>query len=646
MEQESLQSFGDEPASEGVDPGVMLPERVSAIELPDGYTAEALVTVSKADTKQFEQYIQQVIPVIEQNWRIYENKETFGFGDNAAIIPLGTSIVDTQQARGVSSILAQEKYVDAVPRGVENTMAEDADEKTSKVEDLINESIKLTDDFNDKIDTLYQNMLIERVMIAEVKMMTKKETSLRASQMPNPMTGAMEVTEAELEEYDCQKPDFEPVSMRYLGWEPRAINKLWDAAYVFRKKKISLDEGYQMEQDGVIENFEQAVRTPSAAGDGAANDQSDPQARQIQNVEGRQLPKESGPLSLVEWWAVRYWQMPAGEDGTPGQRMKAELNYWMIGDTLVRCKPNPYGGVKPFILCKQAKKADEIVAQGPIDVVKPILRNLAYTVKAWNDLTVQVADNPIFFEPTTMLSARKTILQSSNLVPVLSTEGIKRMEPPTQAIRLLQERINFLIGQAREATAANEQAQGISEGSDTATEAQILQASASLRTQYTANMVASNFFAWLGWFYYKLYQRLGTPENMIIHEAGTDGRPVALNIADMAGDYSFKPVLATSQGSKNQRFKLLKDMLTGLMSVPGLVLTDDQGQVMEPNTYEFLTKELLPLVDISGAQRLFRVAPPKPVMPGMPMEGGPIAPDGSGGGMAEPLPPMEAPVAG
>ena len=134
-----------------------------------------------------------------------------------------------------------------------------------------------------------------------------------------------------------------------------------------------------------------------------------------------------------------------------------------------------------------------------------------------------------------------------------------------------------------------------------------------MRTQYTQNMVAANFFSWLSWFYYKLYQKFGTPENMIIHEAGTDGQPVSLTLADLAGDYYFKPVLASSQGAKNQRFKLLKDMLVELVSAQGLMLTNDKGEVMQPNTYEFLTKELLPLVDITGAQRLFRVAPPAPM---------------------------------
>jgi hypothetical protein len=436
-----------------------------------------------------------------------------------------------------------------------------------------------------------------------------------------------------------------------MMWEPRCAGKLSKAAWTGRKKKTNADELKEQEADGIISNADKAIQQAGHTEGGAntSDDRQDPQAKMLKNVDGVQLPaaEKDTQLNIEVWHAT----ISGGTDEGTGKPNRGEYRFWMVGDVCVKFEPNPYGRLKPYVMSRMSRRPDQLLGQGPIDLIVGMMRVLTSNMSSLNALIRQAASNPIFYEPTTMLDGRRTILQENDLVPVLSVEGIKRMEPPVQAIELIRAQIDFLITQIREATASNEQAQGVQgEGDTTATEASILAQSANLRTQYTANMVSANFFAELMWFYFKMYQRFGTPENMIIHEAGTDGKPTSLQISDLIGDYYFKPVMAASQSSKNQRFNLLKSLVTELATATAQnpnFLKNSDGMPMQLNTYEFLTEKMLPLIDIYGSQRLFTPVQMQPAeatlgQPGG-MQGGPAVP-------AEEMPPMPqeemAPMAG
>lgn len=593
-----------------------------AINLPSWLTEAKVLEAVRGFRKEAQDYQQAFYPRIEENWKLYENKPSFGYGDLAEILPLPASIVDTQQARAMGSMLAQEKFGDAVPINFDNVLAPDANNKTSLVEDLINEKVRATDDFEDKMDEATKNLFVETLMIAEVKWNVKTEQILQATSQIDPITGMETVGQAEMVDYECQAPDFEPVSLRYLMWEPRCKTKLSRAAWVGRKQKVTADELRADESAGVIQNAERAITTQGQGGEGPGkDDRSDPQAKQIKNVEGKQLPSggKEGLLDLEVWYATM-----SGSEGEGEEKVyqRGEFRFWMVGDVMVKFDPNPYGALKPFVMARMSRKPDQLLAQGPIDLIKGMMRNLAMNMSSLNNLVKQAACNPIFYEPTTMLDGRRTILQENDLIAVLSVDGIKRMEPPVQAIALLREQISFMIVQIREATASNEQAQGIqAEGDTTATEAQIMANSANLRTQYTANMVMATFFAELMWFYFKMFQKFGTEQNMVIHEAGVDGKPISLTIDDLVGDYTFKPILAMSQSSKNQRFQMLKGLVTELATASAqnpMLLVNEQGQPMEVDMYGFLTQQMFPLIDIFGTSKLFKPKVMPQMMPGMP----------------------------
>lgn len=628
--------------------GEELPEqsepKFAAIQFPPWFNEAKLVENVRDWRKQDYDAKREILQNIEENWKIVENKPVFGLGMNAEIIPKGSSIKDTYKAKLSGAIIGQEKLVDAVPKDAQNVLAPDANDRTSKVEDLINEKIRFVDEYEDKLDELLDNLLVETLMIAEVQWSVKTEKILQVGEPQiDPLTGAETVGQADMVDYECSGPDFEPVSLRYMMWEPREKNRLSRAAWVGRKRKVSADDLRQDEQNGIAGNVEVAIRQggqTNTSDSPSRGDSSDPQAKQIKNVEGRQLPTSKDAALDLEVWHAKI----CGESTDPmtGEKKyeQGEFRFWMVGDTCVKFDKNPFGNFKPYVMSRMSRKPDQLTGMGPIDLIKGLMRRLANDIQALNELTKQASDNPTFFEPTTMLDSRRTILQQGSLIAVLSVDGIKRMEPPVEAIRILRENIAFWIDQINDATASNEQAQGIeSQGDVTATEATITANSSNLRTQYTSNQVVSSLFAEMAWFFFKMFQQFGTPENMIIHEAGTDGTPSSLQLTDLAGDYIFKPVLAMSQQSRNQRFNLLKGLVTDLNMAskqdPNFLI-NGAGVRMKVNNYEFLTQKMLPLVDVYGAQKLFVPMTPMdmsmsmpgqpgmPPMPGeMPMEGAP-----------------------
>lgn len=619
----------EQGAPDGVDLSIQ-PEQNGngAIALPTWLTKPKLIEQVRDFRKQDLDAKTQVLQSIEENWKIFENKSTFGMGGNAEIIPKGSSIVDTYKAKLSGAIIGQEKLVDAVPKNMQNVMALDANDRTSKVEDLVNEKIRLVDEYEDKLDELLQNLLVETLTIAEVKWDVKTEQQLQTGQpQVDPETGEESIGRADMINYEVAVPDFEPVSLRYMMWEPREKNRLSRAAWVGRKFKVSANDLRSDAKGGVCDDVEMAIQQGGQQnGDTPARgDNSDPQAKQIKSVEGRQLPVGKESMLDLEKWYAKICGEATDEFGEKTYE-EGEFEFWMVGDVLVKFRESLFGKHKPFVMARMSRKPDQLLGQGPLDLIKGMMRRLANDVQALNALTQQAADNPTFYEPTTMLDGRRTILQQSSLVAVLSVDGIKRMEPPVEAIRILRENIAFWLDQINDATASNEQAQGIeSQGDVTATEATITANSSNLRTQYTSNSVMSSLFAEMAWFFFKMFQKFGTPENMIIHEAGTDGTPVSLTIDDLVGDYIFKPVLAMSQQSKNQRFSLLKGLVTELATASTqnpMLLVNDAGQPMEVNTYEFLTQKMLPLIDIFGAQKLFKPKAMPMGMPGMgPMPG-------------------------
>jgi hypothetical protein len=299
------------------------------------------------------------------------------------------------------------------------------------------------------------------------------------------------------------------------------------------------------------------------------------------------------------------------------------------------------------------QKVDQMLGQGPVDMIKALVKDIANVLMAKRKLIWQTANSPIFYEPISMLDGKRTLLEGMNLVPTLSSKGINRMEPPVQAINILDKHIGMLIQMVREATASNEQMQGIATSGDTtATETRIMAASAGNRMQYGANMFNATFFVQVAEGYIELFRQCGQEGEMVTREAGVDGKPFPITLPMLAMSFKVRPSSALPQANKDRRFQLLNGMLTQFTNIPPQMLINEKGEQMQLNFYDFLVNDVLPLVDVRGAQRLFRKAPPPPMLPMPPGAPGEPPPSGQAappppetgatqkGGMAPPPPPQ------
>lgn len=615
------------------------------IQLPDGLTEAMILEQCARLESQFAAWFKDALEKVEENWRLWENKQAAGIKNpEGPIIPLVFSIAETLKARYMGGLFSQEKLFDFMADGPEslkefvcpnplNPMGPgmSAADVAAVMEDFIGESIYDTPDFFQRMDALISNYLMENVMLARLRWERYEEPQLEVQTQAD-MLNQTQVTGQAFPKKTRGCPMIEPRSIREAAWDPRARFNAQSASWFRLRTMTRPDEMLRMEADGTIQNAEGVEKMTAmedaklAQGEGA----TDPQARQQRRVEGGQLPTGNWGDKLIEldeWWAEITWK------DSQGVQKYGDFSFWLGNRrTLLRFEPIPpeYKRLRrPFAMAVSNQKADQMLGQGPIDMIKALVKDIANVLMAKRKLIWQTANSPIFYEPISMLDGKRTLLEGANLVPTLSSKGINRFPPASEAIAILDKHLGMLIQMVREATASNEQMQGISTGENTATEVRVLAAAAGNRMQYGSNMFNSTFFVQVAEGYKELFEQCGQEGEMVTREAGVDGKPFPITLPMLSMKFKVRPASAVPQANKMQRFQLLNGMLTQFTNIPAQLLINEKGERMEVNFYDFLVNDILPLVDVRGAQRLFRKAPPLPMMPpGAPAgPGAPPAPE-------------------
>lgn len=594
------------------------PDEVGAVQFPEGFPgASWLIARTKHLNSSFKEWFSKDLLNIEDNYKLYELKQVAGTLPNGTVIPVTSAIVDTMTSRIVSSLVPREKFIDAVSTDPESVLTGDYNKQTM-VSDFINESITNTVEFKDKCDEAIKTLMLENVTLLETRWTIETKTDKQTQKSIDPITGEEVVIGEEVVTYEEGHPDFVPVSIRSCAWDPRCKTKIKESPWVRIRSMNSINELMQMQQEGIIENVDEVIKKTNKSM--TPDSPSDPDAKQSQAVDGKQLPAvgwEDGVWEVDKWYATVAWKK---EDGSYAQ---GEYEFWIVGgDTVVKFRDNllvPQR--KPIVTIKSSRKPGQLMSQGPVDVIKQMQKTLNNNVANLEQLIKNAAYSPTFYEPSSGLDGRRVSLQSNSLIPVLSVKGIERMPPATQAIKEIESYMNFIIDQMRQATAANDQAQGIqNSGADTATEAQILAQGSNTRFGYIVEMINSAMFGDLAEEYFLLWKQFG--EKMIVKDGSNDGKGYEIKPEDLKGCYVFKSVPTQSQQAKLQHFAQLKGLVTDLMQLQmqaPQMLMDDSGKMKQLDLYDFLVNQMLPLVGVQ-ARGLFKDA----TMP-MPMMGPPPA---------------------
>ncbi len=603
------------------------PDEIGAIVYPDGTNADWWVTKTKHLNEGHKKWFEKDILNIEDNFKIYELKQVAGTMPNGTTIPSTTSIVDTMTSRVVSSLVPRETFVSAVALDPELVMAGDVN-KQELVTDFINESISTTTDFADKCDELFKTLFLENVVFAECKWELQEKEELKAVRGVDPMIamagGQQPIVDIQPNSYTLGRPGFSPLSVRMCAWDPRVKIRVSESPWFRKREMVSINGLMALEKDGVIENVDAIVKKSNKAM--TPENPSDPDARQSQAVDGKQLPSigwDDGVWELDIWWVDAAWKDSAGEYQT------GKFELWIVGgDTVVKLRPNVLVPQRiPVVTIKSSRRPGQLLAQGPVDVVKQMQKAMNNNVANVEQLIKNAAYSPTFYTPSSGIDGRRVSLQSNSMIPVLDISGIKRFEPAVDAIKIIEGWIDFLIAQMREATAANDQSQGIQgEGVDTATEAQILAQGSNTRFGYIIESInAATFAQGIAPEFLMLWKQFGEPGQMVVKDGSNDGKGYEVQPEDLAGCYIFKPVLAQTQQAKQQKFGQLSAIAEKIGAIRPGMLKDNNGVVKELDLYGFLTQTLLPLADVQP-RSLFRDAAVQGPMIGAGAVAAPVAP--------------------
>jgi len=610
------------------------PEQIGPISYPPGLSSDWLIKKTQHLNNGHKEWFEKDLLNIQDNYKIYELKQVAGTLPNGTTIPSTTSIVDTITSRIVSSLVPREKFVSAVATDPQLKLVGDVD-KQELVSDFINESLVNVPDFADKLDEAFKTLQLENVTFLECKWSIETKEELKPVRGIDPLLppdAPQPIVSMEPSSYEIGKPDFTPLSMRMCAWDPRVKTKVSESPWFRKREMVSINGLFAMQKAGIIQDVEQIVKKSNKAM--TPENPTDPDARQSQAVDGKQLPAigwDDGVWELDTWWADLAWKDEAGEYQT------GKYEFWIVGgDTVVKFRDNVLIPQRiPVVTVKSSRKPGQMLAQGPVDVVKQMQKAMNNNVANVEQLIKNSAYSPTFYTPSSGIDGRRVSLQSNTLIPVLDINGIKRFEPAVEAIQVVEKWIEFLINQMREATAANDQSQGIQgEGVDTATEAQILAQGSNTRFGYIIEGVnAATFAEGLAPEFLMLWKQFGQPGQMVVKDGSNDGKGYEVQPEDLQGCYIFKPVLAQSAQAKMQRFAQISGIIEKIGNLPPGTLVDKQGKVKKLDVYGTLTDTLLPLADLQ-ARGMFIDAPMPPPMPmgapapGLPAPGGPpMAPE-------------------
>lgn len=612
---------------------------------------------------------------IEDKYKMLENKQGAGITTpDGPIIPLFYSTVETIKSTVMAADFSQQKLVDLLPEGQESLkqapmvpnpafMAhmqappppvdhneppppgmppipaplpppdpmipdpafKSAADIASIMEDFLGESVYDTPDYFQKKDNLFQNLLIENMMVSRVKWEEYEDYDLQTQQSPETVMQSPVTVQAGFEKKTKGCPNFVPRSVRGLGFDPRCQYNFRAASWLRDRTMVTKEELLTLQAKGTITNvdkIEMNSQIDNANQSQMTDPNRDPQARQAKQVEGVNLPVGNTTGQLIQ--LDEYWAEFSGEGDNATEMV--DLKLWIAnGKTILMAEPNDptYKFLKrPFAVGVINQKSGQVSGMGPLDAIMALIRDIANVLSAKKKLIWQAANAITFYEPVSMLDGKRTLLEGHTLVPTLSSKNINRFPPPSEAIAVLDRHLQFLITKVHEATAANDQAQGIgSEGNDTATEAKILAASSGKRLQYLINMVNSTWATQVIEGYLELYRQCGIQGDMVTREAGVDGEPIAITYDMLKMRFKIRPISAAPQSQKIARFNQLQNLLMGLLQLPPGTLTNDQGKPMQVNAYDFMVQDMLPLIDVRGAQRLFRTVDAPMGMPQMPQQG-------------------------
>jgi hypothetical protein len=628
-----------------------------AIQLPPGKEVQSLLGMAKRMNDEFGTYWKKNHEIrLTDTQRILLGMPAQGSRPGATVIPLAQSIQQTSQARMKTAIKNKPKSIEAAARFTPLTPPPTEDQRIA-YESWMNQEIDQMPAQKTFLDDLLYNGLSEGVGVAEISWRVDKEEQMVQVMVPSvdPQTGLpaqMSVPDPatgkpmmQPQTWERGHAEAEAVSLWSLAWDPREKVSFMSASWVRRRRMVSANDMLQLQQAGVIDGAQEAIdgadRETNGTDNFGADSQSgsgDPDAKRAYLVKGLPLPVinyDEGIYRLDEWWATITYKDPE-----TGEHQQGTYNFWVCADEfLLKCRPSPYGDLKPFATFPILRQPSSVVGQSIIDLIKPALAELETTSASHKKVKRRIADTPTLNGIGSGMNVRSKLLEENSILNVVDVNQVKLAPIPVEVIKVLEDSMGYLSAEIRQGTPANDQSQGIQqEGVDTATEAQILASGSSSRFDWLVGAACEQFFPECAKLIQAMCKEYAEPTDLDYTESRGEGDVKMLDPSLLNIPWDYKAASPVEEAWKRQRLQSIQGALGQLIPLyaqnPGL-FRDAKGQQYELDFMGLLRDQLLPLMGLSE-KGFLRPAQAMPMMPGQPG----MPPPGSGG------PPPAAPPPG
>lgn len=579
-----------------------------AINLPDGLKAGYVVEWCQTRNKAFDTWFEPYKRGIDDMNRMYRTK------NNARIkstypnaLPISNAIIETAVARTVPALLNRPKLIE-----VDSDVPGSNPDISEAIEDFINEQLHHSLSKPRIGADAIKGTFIEGTGIGKV--VWKIDTDVQEQPTIDPVTGIqIGSQEIQLErQYAC----FEPLSILNMAWEPKHSSPIQNSPWIRQRSWMSLTDLFKMQKAGQISGVEKLAQIVPA---GVANRDDWEKARKDGLAYGWSAYaygayNDSKEYKIDEWWACLSWKDSAGQD------QYGEFHWFMVEDQhIVMFDKNPYRGEwKPYISYRCKINPREMMGESMLSPVKDLQEMINAFAGKVGDLVDKAADTPTYYGRGSGITGRNFIVRTKGLIPVDDVNQIKEGNVNTAAISATENYTQTLVQFMRESTPANDMAQGLSKGADTATEAAILSKSAGARFAHSIELLGVEFVCEMAERFLWLYQQFGQ-DGQMFYRSDIDGETRELKRSDIQGRYILKASTAATEQDKTTRINQLTQFMQMMGSIPPLQQSFD--------FVEFVQKELMPMFGVFNGKAYVKEAPMMPMgipggMPGAMPEGG------------------------
>jgi hypothetical protein len=620
------------PSGDNVDSSQV--EEKFPVSLPEGLTAAQVKEKTKNYKKIWEPFFKKKSQDLETFQKMFYAQPTGPQKSKATVVlPVAPGIIETSASRIDKAVWGRDKLVDVMP--LDPNVSK---EQAQVVEDFINQELIYVSRGTKKGKSLIKSALIDGVGLWREKWNVKREVRTSPNyQSPSPMMPPMYVGENPPQEIEYGCWDWVEGDPSRFMFDPMATTSIAESPWLGIRDYMSLSELKKWEQMGKIQNVDAIAQiTPS----GIAN--KDDWESKRRNAIGNGMSSfeyaDYKEYKVDEWHGNITWEV--NQEGTdaegkplPKKVMSEDFHWIMVEeDVLILFEPLDLmpkripAGSFPILI--DPRKVYGKSALHDVRGVQEMLNNFAGKQA---DLVAQAADRPVYYDKSSGLSGRTAFQRTQGLIPVDNVNGIKFGEINTQAIAANQNFIQFLIEFSRQITAANEQAQGISGGAQTATEFAGLVQLIGARFDDIVDNIIQFCCVPQGQGCLDYYQQFGVDGQMVVRESSIDGSSKMVTRQMLQGRWQIVPSGANAQANKEARIKSAIEVMKMLIELANQSTANPMLlNGFMPDIKRYVDEVLAPVMDLRQSNNLWTQAPP-PMAPGLPAmgpTGGPPPPIG------------------